>query len=340
MTILVSGLLGILCAVGLYPDDARGQDVILGGVRPRIILEKPAVPAAVVAPQSSGEKPELPPVDPTGFEARLNDDSRLKLSLADETIEVTGRYGTLRIPASEVLRIEFATRINPETRQQIEKALAELGSPEEQVRGNAALQLGRLRHLAYPAIAQAAKDSQSPAGQQAAMLIAKYYGTVSEKDFAPRETDMIYTVDDAIAGMIVAPSLKVRTAQFGELTLKVADARSLRLQSLPAEDAESDTLGQVLTDPGNLASFYANPGQVLRFRLVGEVGREIWGTDVYTADSALSSAAVHAGVLQAGSTGVVKVKIVDPPAHFRGSSRNGARSNSYGAYPKAYQFVK
>jgi hypothetical protein len=305
-----------------------------------LVREIPAA-AAMAAPTSvPANRSELPPVDPTGFEARLNDDSRIKFALADEIIEVAGRYGTLRIPTNEILRIEFATRVNPETTQQIEKALADLGSPEDEARHAAALQLTRLRHVAYPAIAQATKDSQSPTGQQAAALVAKLQATVNEKDFALRETDMIYTVDDTIAGMIVAPALRVRTAQFGELTLKLADARSLRLQSLPAEEPEDDPAGQILTDPGNLASFYATVGQVLRFRLIGNPQGAVWGTDVYTADSALAAAAIHAGVLQPGVTGVVKVKLVNPPAQFRGTPRNGVGSNAYGAYPKAFQFVK
>lgn len=340
-----------LCAVGFISlisasaAGAHGQVIIEAGdpFAEPVVGRVRAIhaPAASTAPAvSSSAKPELPPVDPTGFEARLNDDSRMKLTLADEVIEVAGRYGTLRIPSTDILRIEFATRVNDETKQQIEKALADLGSPDDSVREAAKLQLTRLRHLAYSAIAQATKDAKSPAGQQASMLVAKLQATVSEKDFAPRETDMIYTVDDTIAGMIVAPALKVRTAQFGELTLKLADARSLRLQSLPADEPEEESGGQILTDPGNLASFYANVGQVLKFRLVGAPQGTVWGTDVYTADSSLAAAAIHGGVLQPGVTSIVKVKLVDPPAQFRGTVRNGVGSNAYGAYPKAFQFVK
>ena len=146
-----------------------------------------AVPqnAPAPVPIESGPKPELPPVDPNGFEARLNDDSRIKLALADEFIDVAGRYGTLRIPCNEILRIEFANRLNPDLKQQIEKALADLGSPEEDVRQQAALQFARWRHAAYPMLAVAAKETQTPAGQQAATLLAKFQESVNEKDFAP-----------------------------------------------------------------------------------------------------------------------------------------------------------
>ena len=36
----------------------------------------------------------------------------------------------------------------------------------------------------------------------------------------------------------------------------------------------------------------------------------VWGTDMYTDDSATSTAAVHAGVLKPGETGLVKITIV------------------------------
>ena len=97
---------------------------------------------------------------------------------------------------------------------------------------------------------------------------------------------------------------------------------------------------QGLTDPVALSSFSAAVGQNLLFRLVGNPQGNVWGTDVYAADSTLAPAAIHAGVLQPGVTGVVKVKLVNPPAQFHGTPRNGVGSNAYGAYPKAFQFVK
>ena len=96
----------------------------------------------------------------------------------------------------------------------------------------------------------------------------------------------------------------------------------------------------MLTDPGTLGNVQATIGQVLKFRVTGNADGVVWGTDVYTTDSVLATAAVHAGVLQAGVTGVVKVKLVSPPDQFHGTPRNGVGTNAYGAYPQAFQFVK
>jgi hypothetical protein len=66
----------------------------------------------------------------------------------------------------------------------------------------------------------------------------------------------------------------------------------------------------------------------------------VWGTDVYTSDSRLAIAAVHAGVLKEGETGVVRVMLMDPPPAFAGSSRHGITTSAYGQYQGAYQFVR
>ena len=69
-------------------------------------------------------------------------------------------------------------------------------------------------------------------------------------------------------------------------------------------------------------------------------GGSIWGTDVYTTDSSLAMAAVHAGVVKAGETGPVRVKILASPPSFAGSLRNGVRTSPYGVYGGAYQILK
>ena len=63
----------------------------------------------------------------------------------------------------------------------------------------------------------------------------------------------------------------------------------------------------------------------------------MWGTDVYTSDSTLATAAVHAGVLQPGQTGVVKVTILPGQAAYQGSTRNSVRSVVIRTLPRQLQ---
>ena len=78
-------------------------------------------------------------------------------------------------------------------------------------------------------------------------------------------------------------------------------------------------------------------GQTYYFRVHGEETGAVWGTDVYTGDSALAAAAQHAGAVAAGETRVVKVTVVEPLAQYAGSTRHGITSHSFGPYATAYQ---
>lgn len=65
----------------------------------------------------------------------------------------------------------------------------------------------------------------------------------------------------------------------------------------------------------------------------------IWGTDVYTDDSAVCSAAVHAGLLTTAAGGRVTVEIRPGQDHYAGSTRNGVTSLDYAAWQGSYVFV-
>src|SRR5262245_15205747 len=67
-------------------------------------------------------------------------------------------------------------------------------------------------------------------------------------------------------------------------------------------------------------------GQTYYFRVHGEDQGRLWGTDVYTGDSMLASAAVHSGAIELGETGVVKVTVVEPLPQYRGSTRHSITS--------------
>jgi formylglycine-generating enzyme required for sulfatase activity len=69
----------------------------------------------------------------------------------------------------------------------------------------------------------------------------------------------------------------------------------------------------------------------------GTPNGSVWGSGPYTLDSNLRSAAIHAGVLPPGGSGVVRVVCVKSPDSFSGSSRNGVSSSSYGSYEIAFQ---
>jgi hypothetical protein len=73
----------------------------------------------------------------------------------------------------------------------------------------------------------------------------------------------------------------------------------------------------------------------------GEAARRssgtVWGTDVYTDDSDLCRAALHAGAIGADG-GAITVARSEGRAFYVGSSRNGVASNDYGSYDASIAF--
>jgi hypothetical protein len=95
----------------------------------------------------------------------------------------------------------------------------------------------------------------------------------------------------------------------------------------------------ILPDPGSLNSYEpAKPGDEAIFRVTGKTsGGSVWGTDLYTLDSRLAMAAVHAGVLKAGQQGIVMVVFAPGLSRYTGSEKNGVKSSNWGSYRMSYK---
>ena len=100
-----------------------------------------------------------------------------------------------------------------------------------------------------------------------------------------------------------------------------------------------DDPNEVLPDPGNLKPYSAQLSQSFHFEVTGTTDGSVWGDGVYTDDSQLASAAVHAGLVKAGQSGVVIVKILPGQDSYGGATRNGVASSTYGSWNASYQFV-
>nr|XP_039262351.1 uncharacterized protein LOC120338417 isoform X3 [Styela clava] len=65
----------------------------------------------------------------------------------------------------------------------------------------------------------------------------------------------------------------------------------------------------------------------------------LWGTIVYTDDSYICAAAIHAGVIEATNGGDVTVWKSNGRSSYSGTSRNGITSKSYGSWGGSFQFT-
>jgi hypothetical protein len=70
----------------------------------------------------------------------------------------------------------------------------------------------------------------------------------------------------------------------------------------------------------------------------GGTAHTVWGTDVYTDDSSVCTAAVHAGVISFAQGGTVRAWLGDGQLAYAGSARNGVTSNGYGRFAGSFAF--
>jgi hypothetical protein len=92
--------------------------------------------------------------------------------------------------------------------------------------------------------------------------------------------------------------------------------------------------------PANMHGLCETVGTTYYFRVTGVTEGQLWGTDIYSGDSTIGAAAVHAGLLKPGETDLLRVTVVTPPEKFPGTVRNGVTSTEYGHYQYAWRLSK
>ena len=142
------------------------------------------------------------------------------------------------------------------------------------------------------------------------------------------------------------------------LTLRVALAESnnAAAASLQQQDpygvyADGELIGRD-PDPNVRASIRAayggkfSPAQLrgyvgatVTLEIVGATG-DVWGSDVYTDDSSIAAAAVHAGILKIGERGLVTITIAAGQESYSGSTRNGIASQNYGHFDGSFKIAR
>ena len=110
----------------------------------------------------------------------------------------------------------------------------------------------------------------------------------------------------------------------GRLSRK--EIKSLLDQGLLASDA-----------PDRIMDLCETPGDTYYFRVTGMTQGMVWGTDVYTGDSALAPACVHAGIMKETETAIVKVTVMAPLLQYQGSARHGITTHDFGRFGTAYK---
>ena len=99
------------------------------------------------------------------------------------------------------------------------------------------------------------------------------------------------------------------------------------------------TLASTIATPTNLVPYRNNVGEYFSFIVTGSASGSVWGTNIYTDDSAIATAVVHSGFVSAGATKYVTFYMLGPLTSFTGSTQNGVTSSSFGPWPGSYSIV-
>ena len=168
----------------------------------------------------------------------------------------------------------------------------------------------------------------------------------------------IYTADSSICTAAVHSGL-ITYQQGGAVTIELRPGRSIygcserngvttsyygpyqhsfvfRTPNIEALVREADEQTPVLwnTSPAMVSP---ETGKTYKFKCPpgGKEGN-VWGTDIYTADSSICNAAVHAGKLTMDNGGSVTIELRPGESSYKGTTRNGIKTSDYGAYGRSF----
>ena len=122
-----------------------------------------------------------------------------------------------------------------------------------------------------------------------------------------------------------------------ETTAPAEEGDDEAVESPSGENAE----GTGATDPWRMSTYNQDfdADDQLEFDCPpdGEAAR-VWGTDVYTDDSSLCTAAVHAGLITVDDGGAILVELAPGEESYEGSTANGITTESYGPWSGSFVF--
>ncbi|MBQ6768665.1 MAG: RICIN domain-containing protein [Prevotella sp.] len=106
-------------------------------------------------------------------------------------------------------------------------------------------------------------------------------------------------------------------------------------------NTNTTTTTNIPNAPTKLTNYRNKVGQTYTFKVTGKKNGRIWGgkNNIYTDDSDIATAAVHAGILKSGKSGTIKVKILADQGSYPSITRNGITSIKYGKWKGAYQIL-
>lgn len=163
-------------------------------------------------------------------------------------------------------------------------------------------------------------------------------------DAFPGSFFFVYSTPDGKV-MAVEPKARETAVQPGETAAQPAQPAPPAFEPLPPsprpKPPSRTNVGPIGWDASVLSLNLRGRGEkryTFQCAANGNPGN-VWGTILYTDDSSICTAAVHAGAIKREEGGSVTVVIRPGQGSYQGSSRNGITSGSFGSFGGTFEFV-
>jgi hypothetical protein len=165
---------------------------------------------------------------PTALECHLRDGSVLQLEPSEAKFVIVTKYGTLTVPLSDIVKLEPALPRSAEVERDIQQWMTDLGSPQFAAREKAQAQLIDHADVAYPQLKAGLKAESAEVAKRCETILRMVQRTVNDDTYRDQSVDIITTKDvTVLRGKLETTSIKARTKSLGELTIQLADVKSL-----------------------------------------------------------------------------------------------------------------
>jgi hypothetical protein len=135
----------------------------------------------------------------------------------------------------------------------------------------------------------------------------------------------------------LTPTLKVTPTPASAKSSPVEESSHEVEESKPTpNNADTEDVTPIAWDT-TASGFKGEAGQTYTFQCPEE-GTEhtIFGSDIYTQDSSICTAAVHAGLFNLAQGGVVTIEYRPGRSTYGSTVRNGIKSKTWGEYPRSF----
>jgi hypothetical protein len=161
-------------------------------------------------------------------EVRFHDESVVRMTILQESLDVFTKYGKLTVPTKDILKIQFGIHLADGLGKKIDALVKDLGSNSFHDREAASKGLLAYGPKAYAALVVAARNKDPELNQRAQGLIKNLREQFSAEQLMVRENDLIQTTEFPIIGRVISPTFRARTAYFGELEIPLSQVHAIR----------------------------------------------------------------------------------------------------------------